>query len=100
MRTLSNRWPSEFRSSFFSVAALSPLTVLTAIVCLVTVCGGPKAAPGVPSPEVEVASVLQKDVPIVGEWVAMLDGYVNAQVQPQVAGYVFRQTCSAVKYNS
>jgi membrane fusion protein (multidrug efflux system) len=92
MRTLSNRWPSEFHSSFFSVAALSALTVLTAIVCLVTGCGGPKAAPAVPSPEVEVASVLQKDVPIVGEWVATLDGYVNAQVQPQVAGYVIRQT--------
>ena len=92
MRTLSNRWPSEFHSSCFSVAALSPLTVLTAIVCLVTGCGGPKAAPAVPSPEVEVASVLQKDVPIVGEWVATLDGYVNAQVQPQVAGYVIRQT--------
>jgi membrane fusion protein (multidrug efflux system) len=74
------------------VAALSPLAVLTAAVCSVTGCGGPKAAPAVPRPEVEVASVLQKDVPIVSEWVATLDGYVNAQIQPQVAGYVIRQT--------
>jgi membrane fusion protein (multidrug efflux system) len=48
-------------------------------------------APAVPRPEVEVASVFQKDVPIVSEWVATLDGYVNAQIQPQVAGYVIRQ---------
>jgi RND family efflux transporter MFP subunit len=55
-------------------------------------CGSPKAAPAIPSPEVEVASVVQKDVPIFSEWVATLDGYINAQIQPQVAGYVIRQT--------
>jgi RND family efflux transporter MFP subunit len=92
MRILSNRWPSEFHRSFFGVAALSPLTALTAAVCLLTGCGSPKAAPAVPTPEVEVAGVVQKDVPIVSEWVATLDGYVNAQVQPQVAGYVIRQS--------
>ncbi|HEY2547989.1 MAG TPA: efflux RND transporter periplasmic adaptor subunit [Candidatus Acidoferrum sp.] len=54
-------------------------------------CGSPKAAPPIPSPEVEVASVIQKDVPIYSEWVATLDGYVNAQIQPQVTGYVIRQ---------
>ena len=42
--------------------------------------------------EVEVASVIQKDVPIFSEWVATLDGYVNAQIQPQVTGYIIRQT--------
>jgi membrane fusion protein (multidrug efflux system) len=41
---------------------------------------------------VEVESVVQKDVPIYSEWVATLDGYVNAQNQPQVTGYVIRQT--------
>jgi len=41
---------------------------------------------------VEVATVVQKDVPIYGEWVATLDGYVNAQIQPQVTGYIIRQT--------
>jgi RND family efflux transporter MFP subunit len=92
MRTLSNRRLSAFRGVLSSVAALAPLAVLTAAVCSVAGCGGPKAAPGIPSPEVEVASVIQKDVPIVSEWVATLDGYVNAQIQPQVAGYVIRQT--------
>jgi RND family efflux transporter MFP subunit len=92
MHTPSNRRPSAFRGVLSSVAALAPLAVLTAAACSVTGCGGPKAAPATPSPEVEVASVVQKDVPIVSEWVATLDGYVNAQIQPQVAGYVIRQT--------
>jgi len=43
-----------------------------------------------PPAEVEVVSVVQKDVPIYGEWVATLDGYVNAQIQPQVTGYIRR----------
>jgi hypothetical protein len=33
-----------------------------------------------------------KDVPIFSEWVATLGSYINAQIQPQVAGYVIRQT--------
>jgi len=41
---------------------------------------------------VEVATVVQKDVPIYGEWVATLDGYVNAQIQPQVSGYITQQS--------
>jgi membrane fusion protein (multidrug efflux system) len=43
-------------------------------------------------PEVKVIAVAQRDVPIVSEWVATLDGYVNAQIQPQVAGYIVKQT--------
>ncbi len=42
-------------------------------------------------PKVEVASVIQKDVPIYSDWVATLDGYVNAQIQPQVTGYLIKQ---------
>ncbi len=39
----------------------------------------------------EVATVVQKDVRIYSEWVATLDGYVNAEIQPQVTGYLVRQ---------
>ena len=92
MRTPSNRRPSAFCGVLSGLAAMAPLVVLIAAVCSVTGCGGPKAALAIPRPEVEVASVVQKDVPIVSEWVATLDGYVNAQIQPQVAGYVIRQT--------
>jgi RND family efflux transporter MFP subunit len=55
-------------------------------------CQSQKAAAPPPPAEVEVVSVVQKDVPIYGEWVATLDGYVNAQIQPQVTGYIVDQT--------
>lgn len=44
-----------------------------------------------PPPEVGVSTVVQKDVPIYGDWVSTLDGYVNANIQPQVSGYLIRQ---------
>jgi len=61
-------------------------------------CGGPNAAPTPPPPEVEVTTVIQKDVPIYGEWVATLDGYVNAQIQPQVSGYIIEQNYKEGSY--
>jgi RND family efflux transporter MFP subunit len=41
---------------------------------------------------VSVTEVRQADVPLRGEWVATLDGYVNAQIQPQVSGYLVEQS--------
>ena len=46
--------------------------------------------PGGP-PDVAVAQVEQKDVPIYGEWIGTLDGFVNADVRGQVTGYLLRQ---------
>jgi RND family efflux transporter MFP subunit len=46
-----------------------------------------KAAP----PEVQVAEVLQQDVPIYDEWVAQLNGPVNAEITPKVQGYLLKQ---------
>lgn len=42
-------------------------------------------------PQVQVAQVVQNDVSLYSEWVATLDGYVNAQIQPQVSGYLIKQ---------
>jgi len=53
--------------------------------------GKVRAAAPPPPPVVEVAPVIQKDVPVQGEWVGTLDGYVNAQISPQVSGYLIRQ---------
>jgi RND family efflux transporter MFP subunit len=53
--------------------------------------GDTKAASAPPPPVVEVASVVQQDTPIYSEWVATLDGFVNAQIQPRVSGYLIRQ---------
>ncbi len=41
--------------------------------------------------EVQVAQPIQRDVPVHNEWVASLDGYVNAEIHPQVSGYIIRQ---------
>ena len=43
------------------------------------------------APEVEVTPVTQQDVPLYTECIATLDGYVNAQIQPQVTGYLMKQ---------
>jgi membrane fusion protein (multidrug efflux system) len=65
---------------------------LTALVFLQLIgCGQEKAATPPAAPEVQVADVEQRDVPIYSEWVATLDGYVNAQIQPQVTGYLWKQ---------
>ena len=53
--------------------------------------GKVRAAAPPPPPTVEVAPVTQEDVPVEGEWVGTLDGYINAQIQPQVSGYLIRQ---------
>jgi len=45
-----------------------------------------------PQPSVVlVTPVIQQNVPIYGDWVATLDGYVNANIQPQVSGYLVQQ---------
>jgi len=49
--------------------------------------GPPPAGP----PAVEVVEVLQKDVPITRDWVATLEGFVNAQIRAQVSGLLLKQ---------
>jgi membrane fusion protein (multidrug efflux system) len=44
-----------------------------------------------PPMQVGVVSVEQRDVPLYGNWIGNLDGNVNAQIQPQVSGYLIRQ---------
>jgi RND family efflux transporter MFP subunit len=38
-----------------------------------------------------VTTVEQRDVRVYSEWVATLDGYVNAEIRPQVSGYITKQ---------
>ncbi len=47
--------------------------------------------PPAPPPNVQIAEVVQRDVPIYHEYLATLDGFVNAQIQPQVSGYLIKQ---------
>jgi len=55
-------------------------------------CGSKNvSAAAAPPPSVQIVEVIQRDVPVYHEYLATLDGYVNAQIQPQVSGYLIRQ---------
>jgi RND family efflux transporter MFP subunit len=88
---LRHHCPPAIHGLRFSPTSRVVLILFAATVSLATGCGRTNAAHAAPSPDVEVAKVVQEDVPIVSEWVATLDGYVNAQIQAQVAGYVVAQ---------
>ncbi len=79
--------------SFTAPVSRTTLSVLVVCICALMLggCSSSKAAPATPAAMVEVATVIQQDTPIYTEWVAVLDGYVNAQIQPRVSGYIIRQ---------
>jgi len=62
-----------------------PLTLLLLAGC--------KHAPApAPAPmQVPVVAATSENVQVTGEWVATMDGFVNAQIQPQASGYLVRQ---------
>lgn len=67
------------------------LFVITAL-SVTAACGGKsQSAQAPPPPGVGVVTVKQSNVPIYGNWVATLDGFVNANIQPQVGGYLLKQ---------
>jgi RND family efflux transporter MFP subunit len=66
-------------------------TMLAVLSSAMLGCGRTQAAAPPLPPEVMVAPVVQQDVPVYSEWITTLDGYVNAQVRPQVSGYIIRQ---------
>jgi membrane fusion protein (multidrug efflux system) len=77
---------------------IAPALLLLALCLLpyfltMTGCGNVSKAsvPPATPPEVEVVDVKQQDVAIYNEWIATLDGNVNAQIQPHVSGYLIRQ---------
>lgn len=57
-------------------------------------CGGNSkvnAQASMPPPMVQVAVVERRDVSLTSEWIASMDGYINAEIQPHVSGYLIRQ---------
>lgn len=55
-------------------------------------CSNKQTAAAAPSPpDVVLAEVQQRDVPIYGEWIGTLDGLVNADIKAQVSGYLLEQ---------
>ena len=73
------------------VCRLWPGALLLAALIQFVGCASKTEAAPPPPPEVQVVTIEQKDVPVFGEWVATLDGYVNADIRPQVTGYLLKQ---------
>jgi membrane fusion protein (multidrug efflux system) len=74
----------------FRIATLRFAPVAAIALAALASCG--KARQAAPAPlQVEVASASQQDVPLVHEWIGTVDGYVNAEIRPQVEGYLLKQ---------
>lgn len=73
------------------IQVLAPTLAALTAAALMSACATKSAPRPMPPMEVGVVAVTQADVPVTGDWVATLDGFVNAQIQPQVSGYLIRQ---------
>jgi membrane fusion protein (multidrug efflux system) len=69
------------------VPVLAALAVVGLQGCRRTSAVQPPPAP----PQVKVVTVEPERVSLTSEWVATLDGYVNAQIRPQVSGYLVKR---------
>jgi RND family efflux transporter MFP subunit len=69
------------------VAVLIAVGIVTVLSRTRTTVAAITSAP----PDVEVAAVQQRDLPIEREWVGTLDGMVNAAIKAQVTGYLLKQ---------
>ncbi len=76
------------KGRFLVRSAASVLWMSLSALALVHCKGETASAPPPPLVQVEVADVLQKDVPIQMEWVGTTDGSNNALIRAQVSGYL------------
>src|ERR1700685_303083 len=77
------------------IAEISMALLVAALAFDLTSCGRTSAGAAEPTPpEVEVAAVEQKDIPVYHEWIGTLDGQVNAAIRSQVTGYLLTQDYS------
>jgi RND family efflux transporter MFP subunit len=87
--------PFQFQPlSFLRPQTLLPQTTYV-VLCLALVllvgCESKEPPPKPGPPNVLVAAVAEQNVPIFTEWVAQLNGPVNADITPKVQGYLLRQ---------
>jgi RND family efflux transporter MFP subunit len=76
----------------FQIGAAATVFVIVAIV-LITISRekSTAAATPPPPPEVQVAAVVERDLPVRHEWIGTLNGLVNAAINAEVTGYLLRQ---------
>ncbi len=78
--------------AFDQINWMQPAILLLASVALLAGCDKKPAAAGPPPAlPVSVVEVQASDVPVSNEWVGTMDGFVNAQIQPQASGYLIKQ---------
>lgn len=77
-------------SQTFGLATTLAATVVTLFFGL-SGCEKKEAPAAPPPPEVRVTDVVQRNVPIYIEWVAQLNGPINADITPKVQGYLLTQ---------
>jgi RND family efflux transporter MFP subunit len=72
-------------------SAATVLWIILSVLTLVHCKGETASAPPPPLVQVEVADVVQKDVPLQMEWVGTIDGSNNALIRAQVSGYLLKR---------
>jgi len=83
---------NHFSLVFTKPALARPIAlVILAIAASAGIVGCKKAPFKLPDTEVLIALPVQRDVAVHNEWVATLDGYVNAEIRPHVSGYIISQ---------
>lgn len=76
--------------SFLRITRKTMLWSTGALVLLTLSCRR-HAPPPPPPPDVQVITVTTTNLPLFDEWIATLDGDVNAQIHAQVTGYLLKQ---------
>jgi RND family efflux transporter MFP subunit len=81
------------KSAFQKAKIVWAAGIVSMVAALTTAgCSNASSAAGpMPPPDVEVARVEQRNVPIYREWIGTLDGMVNAAIKAQVTGYLLTQ---------
>src|ERR1019366_6804979 len=66
--------------------------IVLPVILWLCAAGCQEKPPAKPPPlKVQVVTVQPRDVPIYQEWIGTLNGYPNAQIHAQVAGYLQKQ---------
>jgi membrane fusion protein, multidrug efflux system len=87
----AGQFPFELSSWSNTVQTGLSAAILAAVSVALTGCSRHQTPSTPEPPAVLVTSVVQRDVPIYREWVAQLNGSVNAQISPKVSGYVTKR---------
>src|SRR3984893_7716137 len=90
-RAFAMSLPSPFGPAARGAHVLLGLLLIVAATLSASCRDSSRASGSPPPPVVKVEPVVQKDVPIYGEWVGTTVGYVTAQISARVSGYLVSQ---------